>query len=262
MKKAILTLALGAVALLATAHEAVTIGPNGGRVVYLDSTAVPNVEFLVNAEGKAEIHLLDKDRKPLALDQITLEVTAGPRGGAKKLEGAAQGAKYVTGPVPDGAPYYIIAQIKTGAGAKALIARLNYDPTPAASGKPAYLDDSVNASSGDNIAVPDTAAGIWAELNQHQMELVENVAGKKYEAIDEVTRAYPILAKGLAAKSSDLPAAAGLIDTLVKHLAAVREAGAARTLDAAKDGMAGITATLTELKALYPGDVANAKLSE
>ena len=262
MKKTIVTLSLTAIALVATAHEAVTIGPNGGRVVYLDSTAVPNAEFLVNAEGRAEIYLLDKDRKPLALDKITLEVTAGPRGGAKKLEGEAQGTKYVTSALPDGAPYFIVAQIKAGADAKALTARINYDPKPVESGKPAYLDDSVNAHSGDNIAVPDTAAGIWAEMNQHQMELVENVAEKKYEAIDEVTRAYPILAKGLAAKSGDLAAAPALIETLVKHLAAVREASAARTLDAAKDGMEGIGATLVDLKKLYPADVANAKLSE
>lgn len=261
MRKAILTLALGAVALVATAHEAVTIGPNGGRVVYLDSTAVPNVEFIVNAEGKVEIYLLDKGRKPLALDGITVEVTAGPRGDAKKLDGAAQGTKYVTAPLPDGAPYYIVAQIKSGDGVKSLTARLNYDPKPVESGKPAYLDDSVNAHSGENIAVPDTAAGIWAELNQHQMELVENVAEKKYEAIDEVTRAYPILAQGLAAKSSDLATAPTLVETLVKHLATVREASAARTLDAAKAALEGIDATLTDLKKLYPADIANAKLA-
>ncbi len=262
MRISVSILVLSAVALVATAHEAVTIGPNGGRVVYLDSTAVPNVEFIVNAEGKAEIYLLDKDRKPLALDAITVEVTAGPRGGAKKLVGEAQGTKYVTATLPDGAPYYIVAQIKPDDRARALTARLNYDPKPAESGKPAYLDDSDNAHSGDNIAVPDTAAGIWAELNHHQMELVENVAGKRYEAIDEVTRAYPVLAKGLAAKSGDLPAASGLIDALVKHLAAVGDASAARTLDAAKAGMSGIESTLKQLKALYPQEVANAKLAE
>jgi hypothetical protein len=262
MKKTILTLSLTALALVATAHEAVTIGPNGGRVVYLDSTGVPNVEFLVNAEGRAEIYLLDKDRQPLALDKITLEVTAGPRGGAKKLDGEAQGTKYVTAAVPDGAPYFIVAQIKAEADANALTARLNYDPKLVESGKPAYLDDSVNAHSGDNIAVPETAAGVWAELNQHQMELVDNVAEKKYEAIDEVTRAYPILAKGLAAKSGDLASASALIETLVKHLASVRDASAARTLDGAKAGMDGIAATLTELKKLYPDEVANAKLAE
>ena len=262
MKDAILTLGLLVLAGSALGHEAVTIGPDGGRVVYLDSTAVPNVEFLVNAEGRAEIHLLDKDRKPIALDPITIQVTAGPRGGAKKLDGEKQGTKYITAPVPDGAPFYIVAQIKPSADATALTARLNYDPRPAESGKPAYLDDSVNAHSGDNIAVPDTAAGIWAELNQHQMELVENVTEKKYEALDEVTRAYPILAKGLAAKSGNIAGTSALIDTLVKHLAAVREAGAARTLDAAKEGMDGIAATLAELKKLYPADVANAKLAE
>ena len=46
----------------------------------------------------------------------------------------------------------------------------------------------------------------------------------------------------------------------MKHLASVREASAARTLDAAKVGMAGIAATLSELKKLYPDEVANAKL--
>jgi hypothetical protein len=261
MKKAILALvlALSAAGRITTAHEAVTIGPNGGRVVYLDSSAVPNVEFLVNAEGRAEVYLLDRDRKPLKADTITVAVTTGPRSRVKKLEVAREGVRFVTSPLPDGAPYYIVAQIRTGDGAKALIARLNYDPTPAESGKPAYLDDSVNAEGGENIAVPDTPAGIWAELNQHQVELVENIAKKRYEAIDEVTRAYPVLAKGLADCSGDLPAASGLIETLLKHLAAVRTANAARTLDTANQGMEGITATLKELKALYPAGVANAK---
>lgn len=180
MKRLVFALSLTALALVATAHESVTIGPNGGRVVYLDSHDVPNAEFLVNAEGRAEIYLLDKDRKPLALDKLSVAVTAGSRSNAKKLDTEKQGTKVVTAALPYGAPYFIVAQIKTGADAKALTARLNYDPKPAESGKPAYLDDSVNAQSGENIAVPDTAAGIWAELNQHQMELVENVAEKKY----------------------------------------------------------------------------------
>lgn len=132
-----------------------------------------------------------------------------------------------------------------------------------APGKPMYLDDSVNAASGDNIQVPATAAGIWAELNQHQGELVDGIAEKKYEAIDEVTRAYPKLAKGLPAQSGEKQAAAQtLVDTLVKHLAAVREASATRKLDDAKPGMEGIATTLTELKKLYPEDIANAKLAE
>jgi hypothetical protein len=257
---AILTLTLAG---LSFGHEAVTIGPNGGRVIYLDSTVIPNVEVLVNKEGRAEISLLDKDRKPIALEQQSVTVTAGPRAEAKKLTVEKQGAKFVTEKVPDGAPYTIVMQLKEAASAKATTVRLNYDPTPAASGKPAYLDDSVNAQSGDNITVPDTAEGIWAELNQHQGELVDGVAEKKYEAIDEVTRAYPKLAKGLPAKSGDKQAAAStLVETLVKHLGTVRDASAARNLDAAKPGMDGIAATLAELKKLYPESIANAKLKE
>lgn len=260
MNKAILALALTATALVATAHESVTIGPHGGRVVYLDSTEVPNVELFVNAEGRAEIFLLDKDRQPLALEKLSVDVTAGSRSNAKKLETEKQGTKVVTSAVPDGAPFYIVAQIKTGMLAKPLTARVFYDPKSAESGKPAYLDDSVNSQSGENIALPDTAAGIWAELNQHQIELVEGVAEKKYEAIDEVTRAYPILVKGVAAQAGDQAAAAALAETLVKHLASVREASAARTLKASKPGMEGIAAALAELKKLYPSGVADATL--
>jgi hypothetical protein len=247
----------------ALAHEAVTIGPAGGRVIYVDSTTTPNVELLVNAEGKAEISLLDKDRKPITLDQQTLSVTAGPRSGAKKLIAEKQGAKFVTDKVPDGAPYTIVMQLKESADAKPIVLRLNYDPEPAESGKPAYLDDSPNLTSGDNIEVPATAAGIWAELNQHQQELIDGLAEKKYEALDEVTRAYPKLAKGLPAQTGDKKdAAQALVDTLVKHLADVRAASAARKLADAKAPAEGVATMLTELKKLYPADVANAKLAE
>lgn len=264
MKPSILVLTLGlAFSGIALAHEAVTIGPNGGRVIYVDSTTTPNVEVIVNKEGRAEISLLDKDRKPITLDQQTVSVTAGPRTEAKKLTVEKQGTKFVTDKVPDGAPYTIVLQLKEGGDAKAVTLRLNYDPKVSESGKLAYLDDSVNAHSGDNIEVPATAEGIWAELNQHQGELVEGVAEKKYEAIDEVTRAYPKLAKGLPAQSGDKQAAAAaLVETLVKHLAAVRDASAARKLNDAQAPMDAINGTLAELKKLYPEAVASAKLKE
>lgn len=246
----------------ALAHEAVTLGPNGGRVLYVDSPTTPNVEFIVNAEGKAEISLLDKDRQPITDGAQSLSVTAGPRSTLKKLAIERQGAKFITEKVPDGAPYTIAIQLKESADAKAITLRLNYDTT-LENGKPKYLDDSPNLTSGDNIEVPATAAGIWAELNQHQLEITEAVPEKKYEAIDEITRAYPKLAKGLPARSGDhQDAAQALVDTLVKHLAAVREASAARRLDEAKTGMEGIAATLAELKKLYPAEVANARLPE
>ena len=81
---------------LSHGHEAVTIGPNGGRVLYVDSSTTPNVEVIVNKEGRAEISLLDKDRKPIPLTTQTLSVTAGPRTEAKKLTTEAQGTKFLT----------------------------------------------------------------------------------------------------------------------------------------------------------------------
>lgn len=258
-----LTTLLALIASLATAHEAVTIGPNGGRVLYVDSPATPNVEVLVNKEGRAEIALLDKDRQPISSGEQTLTATAGPRTALKKLTLEKQGTKFLTDKMPDGAPYVMVIQIKEAAGARPITLRLNYDPAPAESGKPKYLDDSVNAHSGENIEVPASAAGIWAEINQHQSELTEGVAEKKYEALDEVTRAYPKLAKALPAQSGDKHAAAQpLVDSLVKHLASVREASAARKLDTAAPALEGIGTVLKDLKALYPAEVANAALKE
>jgi hypothetical protein len=259
------TIAIIALALtgFSLAHESVTIGPNGGRVLYADSTTTPNVEVLVNPEGRAEIWLLDKDRKPIPPGTQTITVTAGPRTEAKKLPAEVQGAKYITDKVPGGAPYTMVVQVRESPGAKPLTLRLNYDPAPTASGKPNYLDDSVNAQSGENIAVPAAIEGLWAQINQHQGELVEGVADKKYEALDEVTRAYPTLLLALPAKSGDKQAAATpLVESLVKHLAAVRTANAARKLDDAKPALSGIEDTLAQLKKLYPSEIANAKLSE
>src|SRR5688572_1935417 len=135
----------------AFAHERITIGPKGGRVVYLDSTTVPNVEFVVNKEERGEITLLDKERKPIALADHAITVTAGPRASAKKLPVEKAGDGFLTEKVPAGAPYTVVIQVKENAKAKPLIARVNYDPKPAASGKPTYLDDSVNEGSGPSI---------------------------------------------------------------------------------------------------------------
>jgi hypothetical protein len=257
---------LGVAALLASAafaHEAVTIGPNGGRVLYVDSPTTPNVEVIVNKEGRAEIALLDKDRKLIKPEKQTVTVNAGPRGAAKKLNTEIKDGKFVTDKVPAGPPYFIVLQLHETEGAQAITLRLNYDPAPAASGKPAYLDDSVNDSSGDNIEVPDTAEGIWAELNQHQKEIEEAVPEKKYEAIDEITRAYPKLAKGLPAKAGDKQKeVSAAVDTLVKHLAAVHEAGAARNPDEAKKAANSVKQALEALKKLFPEKVANSQLKE
>jgi hypothetical protein len=214
------------------AHERITIGPKGGRVIYVDSTTIPSVEFVVNKENKAEITLLDKERKPIAPNEQNVVITAGPRASAKKLNVEKQGESFVTTEqLPSGAPYAVIMQVKEKPGSKSMTLRVNYDPTPAKSGKPNYIDDSVNEGSGPSIKVPDTIEGLWAEINQHHGELKDGFKKKTYEALDEVTQAFTVLLKGLPEKSGDKQAAvAPQVDALVKDLTAVAEANAARQL--------------------------------
>lgn len=245
----------------AFAHERITIGPKGGRVIYVDSTTTPNVEFVVNKDGRAEISLLDKDRKPIAPAAHSLTVTAGPRASAKKLAVEKQGEMFLTEPVPAGAPYTVVIQLKEGSEAKPLTLRVNYNPAPAKSGKPVYLDDSVNEGSGPSVKVPDSLAGLFAELNQHHGELKDNFREKRYEALDEVTQAFAVLLKALPARSGEkADAVQPQVDALLKDLAAVAGANAARTLDAAAASLESLNAGLAALKKAYPAKVADAKL--
>ncbi len=258
---ALATIAAAILCASAFAHERITIGPKGGRVIYVDSTTTPNVEFLVNKDGRAEITLLDKERKPIALAAQSLSITAGPRSEAKKLSIEKQGDTFLTEKVPAGAPYAVIMQLKEKPDAKAMTLRLNYNPAPAKSGKPDYLDDSVNDGSGPSIKPPEALDGLFAEINQHHGELKENFAEKKYEAIDEVTQAFTVLLKALPAKSGDKTAAVQpQVDALIADLAAIADANAARTLSAAAKNLASFNTGLAALKRNYPEKTANSKL--
>jgi len=255
--------AVAAFAASSFAHERITLGPKGGRVIFVDSTTIPNVEFIVNKDGRAEIALLDQERRPIALAEQNVVVTAGPRASAQKLKVEKQGATFVTEPVPAGAPYIVVIQIKEKADAKPLTTRVNYDPTPAKSGKPDYLDDSVNEGSGPSFKPSDSLDGLFGEINQHHDEMKESFAEKKYEALDEVTQAFTVLLKALPAKSGDKTTAVqGQVDTLVKDLAAIAAANAARTLADANANLDSFNTGLATLKKNYPDQTANAKLKE
>ena len=261
MKTTLLTFAVATLTGTALAHERITIGPKGGRVIYVDSTTTPNVEFLVDPEGRAHIALLDKRREPISLGEQTISVTAGPRASAKKLTAEKQGDTFVTEKLPGGAPYTVIIQLKEGAAAKPQTLRLNYDPTPAKSGKPQYLDDSVNDGSGPSIKPPDLLDGLFAEINQHHGELKENFKGKKYEALDEVTQAFTVLLNALPGKSGTKAAAVQpQVEALVKDLAAIAEANAERKLTAAAKNLDSFNTGMAAFKKNYPDKIANAKL--
>jgi hypothetical protein len=262
MKSKIPTLlALALLTSSAAAHERITLGPNGGRVIYVDSVATPNVEFLVNKDGRAEIALLDKARKPMTLSTQNVVVSGGPRASAKKLTVEKKGAAFLTEKMPEGAPYVVVIQLKEQASSKATTLRINYDPTPAKSGKPTYLDDSMNGESGPSIAIPDTLEGLFAEINQHFGELQENYKEKKYEALDEVTQAFTKLLQALPGKAGEKKAQAEPeVALLVAHLAEVADANASRELSKGKQAYDSIVAGIPTLKKHFPEKVANAKL--
>jgi len=261
--KLVLLTAVAAFAASAFAHERITIGPKGGRVIYLDSPAIPNVEVIVNNEGRAEVTLLDKQRNPIAPTEQDVSLTAGPRASAKKMKIEKQNDGFITEKLPESAPYVIVVQIKERPDAKALTGRLNYNPKPATGGKPTYLDDSVNDGSGPSVKIPHSLDGLWAEINGHHGELKNNFKDKKYEALDEVTQAFTVLLKALPGKSGDKQAAVtAQIEATIKDVAAIAQANAARTLADAKANLEALNKGIDALKKNYPEKTANAKLEE
>jgi hypothetical protein len=260
MKTIALATAAAVLCASGVAHERITLGPKGGRVVYLDSKTIPNLEFLVNEEQRAEITLLDKARKPIAAAEQNVTVTARAPDAAKTLKVEKQGDGYITEPVPDGAPYLVIIQIKEKPNAKGLTAGVDYDPTPTKAGKPEYLDDSANDRSGSSIQPPETLDSLFAEINRHHDELKKGMAGKNYEALDEVTQALTVLLKAVPGKSGEKGSGVDpLVEALAALLGSISDANAARNLNAAAKELQIFNANLDTLKKKFPDETANAK---
>lgn len=261
MKTSILSiLILTALSAASFAHESITFGPNGGKLVALDSPATPSAEVVVK-EGQFIVGLFDKSGKPIALETQTLIITAGERSAPKKLD-VAKKANSFTAPLPAGDDFWAIFQLKETPAAKAHTFRVHYQTKPCPEcKKPEWLCDCGTKNSGANIPVPESLDGLFAEINQHHGELKENFKEKKYEALDEVTKAFTVLLKALPAKSADKSAAVQpQVDALVADLAAIADANAGRTLPAAAKNLDAFNTALAALKKNYPDKTANAKL--
>ena len=115
------TLALAASAL---AHGGVELGPDGGRLLEFSKDETTHGEVTVK-DGKFEIVVLGKDKKPVALDEQTITANGGPTGKAEKLAVEKVGGKFVIPAVKPGE--WLILQYKDNAKAKAVTARLQYD---------------------------------------------------------------------------------------------------------------------------------------
>lgn len=266
MKKTLLHLAM-LLALCGSvhAHGRFIFSPGGGRILAIDSVSTPNAEFKVSTDRRFEITFLDKDRKRIAIGERKLVVTAGDRSAAKKLSVEAKGDTLVTEIAPAGEDYYVIMQLREPGAAKSIPFRLHFNTSVCSEcKKPEWQCDCGSKKSGKNVEVPADLAGLWAEINQHTEELHEGTTDKKYEAVDEVTEAFPVLASALPGKTDGAKQAeAGkLVDELKAALNGLRDAFAARQPPDAVPHLNEVDKTLARLKALYPAEVANAKLKE
>jgi hypothetical protein len=266
MKKTLLHLAmLFALCGSLHAHGRFVFNPGGGRILAIDSVTTPNAEFKVSADRRFEITFLDKDRKPIALGKRKLVVTAGDRSAAKKLSVEAKGETLVTETAPEGDDYCVIMQLREPGAAKSIPFRLHFNTSVCSECKqPEWHCDCGSKKSGKNVEIPTDLAGLWAEINQHTEELHEGTTNKAYEAVDEVTEAFPALASALPGKTDAAKQAeAGkLVDELKAALSGVRDAFAARKPAEAETYLDNVAKTLTKLKSLYPAEVVNAKLKE
>ncbi len=247
------------------AHGRFIFSPGGGRIIAIDSVTTPNAEVKVSADRRFEITFLDHDRKPIPIGDRKLVVTAGDRSAAKKLSVEAKGETLVTEIAPAGGNYYVIMQLREPGAAKSVPFRLHFDTAVCSECKqPEWLCDCGSKKSGKNIEAPADLTGLWAEINQHTEELRQDAGDKAYEAMDEVTEAFPVLASALpgktdAARQSE---ASKLVDELKAAIKSVRDAFAARKPSDAIPHLDAVSKTLAKLKTLYPAEVANAKLKE
>lgn len=115
---------LSLITTLAFAHEGVELGPNGGRIIELSNNETLHGEVTVKGET-FQIALLDKDMKPLAIDQHTLTATNADRKNPKKLEVTSTPTGFSLPLLPSGE--WLIVRFKESATAKALTARFEYD---------------------------------------------------------------------------------------------------------------------------------------
>ncbi len=108
---------------LASAHETIQAGPNGGRLL---TKIKPRAEFLLTAERKVQITFVGEDGNPIAPAEQVVTVTTGDRAAPTKLSFS----KTVTGllsdaAVPAGNNFPTVVQIKANPEAKAAVARFN-----------------------------------------------------------------------------------------------------------------------------------------
>jgi hypothetical protein len=122
MKTKLILLTL--ISTLAFAHEGVERGPNGGRILEFSKNETMHGEVLVK-DDKFHIALLDKDMKPVAMEEQTLTAITGDRESPTKLTVEKDAKGFVVPVVKSGE--WLILQYKNSSKEKAITARFEYN---------------------------------------------------------------------------------------------------------------------------------------
>ena len=120
----ILSLAFGGTAMAA---EPVELGPKGGRLLALNPERSGYAE-VTSDNNSFYIELLDRDLKPVVIDQQTLTAVGGERRAPQRLPVETRDNRFVT-PVPAGDEVWMLLQIKPSPGARKFRVRFHHDVT-------------------------------------------------------------------------------------------------------------------------------------
>ncbi len=122
MKKTLLLLSF--ITTLSFAHEGVELGPNGGRILEFSKDETMHGELTVKGD-KFHIAVLDKNMKPVTINEQTLTAVTGDRAAPQKLTVEKDAKGFVLPVVKAGE--WLILQYKNTTEAKAITARLEYN---------------------------------------------------------------------------------------------------------------------------------------
>lgn len=118
------------------AHGGVELGPNKGRILEFSKNETMHGEVTVK-EGKFHIAVLDKDMKPVAVDQQSLVALTGDRDKPTKLDVTKDASGFTVPLVKEGA--WLIVQYKEKSDSKTITARMQYETDLCECDKPEWL---------------------------------------------------------------------------------------------------------------------------
>lgn len=108
----------------ALGHEGVELGPNGGRILEFSKDETMHGEITVKGD-KFHIAVLDKDMKPVVVDQQSLSAITGDRNAPQKLAVEKDAKGFVLPVIKAGE--WLILQYKNSPDSKAITARFEYN---------------------------------------------------------------------------------------------------------------------------------------